>query len=169
MLRAPLLRHPLLAASSMTILARCASQIIRIYHDLFILGRLDPNWIQLQRIITCGHVIVITCSEGHIQPAEAMDLLSFGIEMVRAHDSVSSFAIGLSEGIRSARDALLSNMRGIQENRLATSQAVAALEDPLHAPAANHSTTWTQSETDWLPFWTDLAASCRASGQTLDL
>ncbi|KZO89516.1 hypothetical protein CALVIDRAFT_543496, partial [Calocera viscosa TUFC12733] len=107
MLRAPLIQHPILAASSLSIFARAASQILRVYWDLFLSGNLEPCWIQLQRIVTCAHLAIITCNEGHLHPTEARELLTIAVQMVRAHEPVSDKAVKLSEDLKGAMDALL--------------------------------------------------------------
>ncbi|ORY31063.1 hypothetical protein BCR39DRAFT_104452 [Naematelia encephala] len=111
--RAPLVNHPLLAASSWSIIARAASHILRVYYDLAITDSLYPCWVQLRRIVICTQLAVLTCDHGHLHQVEAGELLSIGIELVRRHEIVWETARSTRIGLESARDRLLSSVYGV--------------------------------------------------------
>ena len=110
MLRAPLLYHETLGSSSLSIVARSSSTILRVYWDLSLIGMLEPCWVQMRRITTCIQGVILTCAEGHLHPCEARDLLSIGIDLVRKHEPVSDTAVQMAMSFELARNKLLAGL-----------------------------------------------------------
>lgn len=119
MLRVATIRHPLLASSSLSVLSRSASCILRVYWDLAQSNNLEPCWIQLQRIVSCAQLVLFTCDEGHMHPTEAKDLLDMAIEIIRQHSTVCSASGDLAKGFEAAKTTLLASLGMIStEQRL---------------------------------------------------
>jgi hypothetical protein len=146
MLRAPLLHHPILGSSSLSVLARAASQILRIYWDLSRIGMLEPCWIQLQRILCCMQLAILTCSEGFLHPSEVKDLLSIGIDLVRKHEPVSEFALQMASWLEAAQDKLLFGL--VLPQISSPNHATPPITDPL----VTNAVPSTGFEFDWPSF-----------------
>lgn len=97
------MNHPTLGSSSTPILSRSASHILRIYRQLAGEGLLNPCWVQLQRILTCIHLIILTYSAGHTHESEAKELIDVGVEFVRKHEACWEPAKGLTRDLEKAR------------------------------------------------------------------
>lgn len=51
------------------------------------MGKLDPSWPQLKRIITCGQVLIICCARGEIHALESAGIFSRLIDLLEGHMS----------------------------------------------------------------------------------
>lgn len=76
------------AAEAQVYLLRSCSNIIHIHSELAHMGKLDPSWPQLKRIITCGQVLVMCCSRGEIHALESAGIFSRLIDLLEGHISL---------------------------------------------------------------------------------
>jgi hypothetical protein len=81
---------------------RSAINILNTHSEAALMGKLDPSWPQLKRIITCGQVLVICCARGEIQAMEGVDLFLRLIALLEAHLDFWPIA---AEAILAYRDA----------------------------------------------------------------
>lgn len=51
------------------------------------MGKLDPSWPQLKRIITCGQVLIVCCVKGEIHALESAGIFSRLIDLLEGHMS----------------------------------------------------------------------------------
>jgi hypothetical protein len=65
--------------------ARSVTSILAIHTEAAQIGKLDPSWPQLKRIITCGQVLVLCCARGEVQQLEGVDLFTKLIALLEAH------------------------------------------------------------------------------------
>jgi hypothetical protein len=49
------------------------------------MGKLDPSWPQLKRIITCGQVLIMCCARGEIHALESAAIFSRLIDLLDSH------------------------------------------------------------------------------------
>ena len=49
------------------------------------MGKLDPSWPQLKRIITCGQVLIMCCARGEIHALESAGIFSRLIDLLDSH------------------------------------------------------------------------------------
>jgi len=73
------------AAEASVFLLRSCSNIIHIHTELSHMGKLDPSWPQLKRIITCGQVLIICCARGEIHALESAGIFSRLIDLLDSH------------------------------------------------------------------------------------
>lgn len=144
-LRGALRDHPLLGASSASILSRASAQILRFYYELALVGSLNPCWIQLRRILTCIHIVILTCVDGHTHAAEADELLGIGVDLVARHEVCWEPAFELRRDVEAARTALIGTLR-------------TATEEQTPIP---------QFDDNWMS-WIDMEVDWRAWGVTLE-
>jgi hypothetical protein len=76
------------AAEASVFLLRSCSNIIHIHTELSHMGKLDPSWPQLKRIITCGQVLVMCCARGEIHALESAGILSRLIDLLESHTTM---------------------------------------------------------------------------------
>lgn len=81
---------------------RSAINILNTHSEAALMGKLDPSWPQLKRIITCGQVLIICCARGEIQAMEGVDLFLRLIALLEAHLEFWPIA---AEAILGYRDA----------------------------------------------------------------
>jgi len=70
------------------------------------MGKLDPSWPQLKRIITCGQVLVICCARGEIHALESAGIFSRLIELLDGHAILWPSAAEAAAGYKKAAKAL---------------------------------------------------------------
>jgi hypothetical protein len=70
------------------------------------MGKLDPSWPQLKRIITCGQVLVICCARGEIHALESAGIFSRLIDLLDSHTTLWPSAAEASAGYKRAAKAL---------------------------------------------------------------
>jgi hypothetical protein len=73
------------AAEASVFLLRSCSNIIHIHTELSHMGKLDPSWPQLKRIITCGQVLIMCCARGEIHALESAGIFSRLIDLLDSH------------------------------------------------------------------------------------
>ncbi|ORX37997.1 hypothetical protein BD324DRAFT_413359 [Kockovaella imperatae] len=151
MLRSPLLYHETLGSSSLSIVARSASTVLRVYWDLTLIGKLEPCWPQLRRITTCIQLVILTCAEGHLHPTEARDLLSIGIDLVRKHEPVSDTAVQMAASFQNAKNKLL---HGLSVSQLSPSDPLGDLSSVGTGHEAGSGNP--NAEMDWPSFFAGL-------------
>lgn len=82
----PRLRHMSGAAAEASVfLLRSCSDIIHIHTELSHMGKLDPSWPQLKRILTCGQVLILCCARGEIHALESAGIFSRLFELLESH------------------------------------------------------------------------------------
>jgi hypothetical protein len=90
-------------ASQATIyVTRSAINILNTHSEAAFMGKLDPSWPQLKRIITCGEILVLCCARGEIHPMEGESLFLKLVALLEAH---IEFWPSVSEAIKGYRDA----------------------------------------------------------------
>jgi len=67
------------------IAARSLVNIINIHTEAAHVGKLDPSWPQLVRIMSCGQLLILCCARGEIHTLEASDLFIRLIALLEAH------------------------------------------------------------------------------------
>lgn len=72
-------------AEASVFLLRSCSNIIHIHTELSHMGKLDPSWPQLKRIITCGQVLIICCARGEIHALESAGIFSRLFDLLEGH------------------------------------------------------------------------------------
>lgn len=103
----PRLGHSLGAAAEASVfLLRSCSNIIHIHIELSHMGKLDPSWPQLKRIITCGQVLVICCARGEIHALESAGIFSRLIELLDGHAILWPSTAEAAAGYKKAAKAL---------------------------------------------------------------
>lgn len=70
------------------------------------MGKLDPSWPQLKRIITCGQVLIICCAKGEIHALESAGVFSRLIDLLEGHVSLWPIAGEAVTGFRRAAKSL---------------------------------------------------------------
>jgi hypothetical protein len=70
------------------------------------MGKLDPSWPQLKRIITCGQALVICCARGEIHALESAGIFSRLIDLLDSHTTLWPSAAEASAGYKRAAKAL---------------------------------------------------------------
>lgn len=70
------------------------------------MGKLDPSWPQLKRIITCGQVLVICCAKGEIHALESAGVFSRLIDLLEGHVGLWPVAGEAVTGFKRAAKAL---------------------------------------------------------------
>lgn len=86
--------------------ARSVISILNIHTEAAFIGKLDPSWPQLKRIITCGQVLVLCCARGEVQQLEGADLFTKLIALLEAHVEFWPVVYGAIEGYRQAAGKL---------------------------------------------------------------
>jgi hypothetical protein len=67
------------------VLARSLVNIINIHTESAQVGKLDPSWPQLIRIMTCGQLLVLCCARGELHTLEATAMFNRLIALLGAH------------------------------------------------------------------------------------
>jgi hypothetical protein len=49
------------------------------------MGKLDPSWPQLKRILTCGQVLILCCARGEIHALESAGIFTRLFELLESH------------------------------------------------------------------------------------
>lgn len=49
------------------------------------MGMLDPSWLQLKRVLTCGQVLILCCARREVHQLEAVDLFHKLVTLIEAH------------------------------------------------------------------------------------
>lgn len=70
------------------------------------MGKLDPSWPQLKRIITCGQVLIICCVKGEIHALESAGVFSRLIDLLEGHMSLWPIAGEAVMGFKRAAKTL---------------------------------------------------------------
>lgn len=73
------------AAQATMYATRSAINILNTHSEAASMGKLDPSWPQLKRIITCGQVLVLCCAKGEIHSMEGVALFIRLIALLEAH------------------------------------------------------------------------------------
>lgn len=94
------------AAEASVFLLRSCSNIIHIHTELSHMGKLDPSWPQLKRIITCGQVLVICCARGEIHALESAGIFSRLIDLLESHATLWPSAADAAVAYRRAAKVL---------------------------------------------------------------
>lgn len=94
------------ASEALVYLLRSASNIIHIHSELAHMGKLDPSWPQLKRIITCGQVLIICCARGEIHALESAGVFSRLIDLLEGHMTLWPSAGEAVTGFKRAAKAL---------------------------------------------------------------
>ncbi len=96
MLRAPLLDHPLLGSSSLTVLARASSQILLIYSSISTTKRFPTTWAETRRITTAIQAEFVCYLDGEIEREEMEAMIGLALDLLWK----------LADGCLTARSAL---------------------------------------------------------------
>jgi len=111
LLRAPCLSHPVLAASSSSVLASAASQILYTYRMLSARNRLNPSHSQIRRIVTTGHIVLLCRDANEIHQQQATELLGIVNHLLLCHVDSWPEATRLIDAFRAAA-AILGECKG---------------------------------------------------------
>ncbi|ORY27117.1 hypothetical protein BCR39DRAFT_589368 [Naematelia encephala] len=91
-----------LAAHAYPHLCRAVSQILNCYTELHNLKQLNTSWPQLQRISTCGQILILCMAAGELHKLEAENLFNMLLCLIAEHRPAWPEAEMLLEGFRHA-------------------------------------------------------------------
>jgi hypothetical protein len=94
------------AAEASVFLLRSCSNIIHIHTELSHMGKLDPSWPQLKRIITCGQVLIMCCARGEIHALESAGIFSRLIDLLDSHATLWPSAADAAAAYKKAAKVL---------------------------------------------------------------
>lgn len=81
---------------------RSVTHILHIHSEAATFGKLDPSWLQLKRILTCGQVLVLCCHHGEVPGLEATSLFGKLLSLIHAHIDFWPVALQAEQGYRDA-------------------------------------------------------------------
>lgn len=91
LLRAPVLSHPTLGASSTPIVARSVARILNTYATISNSTLFHPCYAQLRRIVTCGQLLVLCHTARELSRSEAEELFAMFLALLREHMGAFDF------------------------------------------------------------------------------
>lgn len=94
------------AAQARMYVLRSATQILHIHSEAAPMGRLDPSWPQLKRVLTCGQILVLCCARGEVPALEAADLFQKLCHLIRVHADFWPMASRADQAYRDAATRL---------------------------------------------------------------
>lgn len=81
----PHIGHAHYSAQAFGAIVRAVTQIMYTYNDLIAAKQLNTSWPQVKRLVTCGHLLILSYEAGEIHRREAQSLFQMLVDLLDKH------------------------------------------------------------------------------------